>query len=155
MRQVYVFTTPKNAEKGYLKIGETKKQTVEERVAQQCPGQKKKILRRYVEKMPRYISPSNKVYGDYISDRYVHEVLERAGFEREKIDGSTEWFKCTVKDVDTAVLCLKCPTVLQGLFFDFPESVGKYIRDMEQYLKPGVIVMTRDGKKGVECYELL
>jgi len=87
--KLYAYTFPTYHKKGWIKVGDTTK-TIEERVKEQygtSNPEKYKILKEWD-------------IGNY-RDYDIHKILKQLGYIR--INKKREWFKCTIKDVDTAV----------------------------------------------------
>lgn len=102
--QIYAYKDNNPIYNGMLKIGYTTT-SVEERVASQYP-----VLR--PGELPYQIvfaESSMREDGSYFNDHDVHKLLIKQGFEQlyDQNGKATEWFKCTVKDVDSAVFTLK------------------------------------------------
>ncbi len=102
--QIYAYEDNNPIYSGMLKIGYTTT-SVEDRVASQYP-----ILR--PGELPYKIvfaESSMREDGSYFTDRDVHRVLVKQGFEQlsDQNGKDTEWFKCSVKDVESAVFTLK------------------------------------------------
>lgn len=91
MNYIYTYSTSIYLLLGWLKIGQTKHEEVEIRIKQQdgtsCPEK--------LERQSKHSVPS------WLSDTSIHNQLEKMGFER--VREGREWFKCTVKDVETAI----------------------------------------------------
>ena len=97
--QIYAYEDNNPIYKGLLKVGYTTKQDVAERVADQYP-----TLRPGEPPYKIVFSESSmREDGSYFTDHDVHKWLRLNGFDNP--DG--EWFKCTVKDVQSAVFTLK------------------------------------------------
>ncbi len=109
--RIYCYTTPEfenavwssdSSKKGFIKVGYTLKQSVEERIKQQFPvitphAKPYKVL---------FVSDAIKDNGDFFSDNQkggVHEGLIKLG--RKQVNG--EWFECTVDDVKNVILSIK------------------------------------------------
>lgn len=45
--------------------------------------------------------------GSIFTDKDVHTILDRKGFQKLPLNDSTEWYKCTVNDVRSAIVELK------------------------------------------------
>ena len=82
---------------GQLKVGYTTR-SVQERVAEQYPTQLPEQSYRI-----EYEASAMKSDGTSFTDHDVHKLLLARGFS----NSNGEWFKCTVKDVEAAVLALK------------------------------------------------
>ena len=94
IRKIYVYECP-SLYPGYVKIGETTKDDVEERIWEQFPQH------------PRHMGkPFNLLYecnaetsnGLYKTDKDVHLYLMKRGVRREK-----EWFQCTIAQAIEAI----------------------------------------------------
>lgn len=96
--QVYAYEDTNPNHKGLLKVGYTTT-NVEQRVADQFP-----VLT--PEKLPYKILVSESTMredGSYFTDHDVHKLLKQQGFNN--VNG--EWFKCSEKDVLSAIFTLK------------------------------------------------
>ena len=91
--QIYTYEDSNPIYKGLLKIGYTE-HSVEERVAEQYP------TRRPGELPYKIVFSKSSMRGDgtYFTDHDMHKLLRKLGFDNP--DG--EWFKCSVKDVESA-----------------------------------------------------
>lgn len=98
---IYAYEDPQY--KGMLKIGYTTR-NVETRVAEQYP-----IKRPDGSKPYKIVYSENAMYPDGTSftDHDVHRILKQKGI----INTGGEWFKCTVADVQAAVLAVKTHTI--------------------------------------------
>jgi len=97
---IYAYEEPHNTElSGYLKIGYTEK-NVQSRVAQQYP------TARPGEQPYRIVLEESAMINDGTSftDREIHKLLRKRGFLNPQ---KTEWFKCTVGDVKSAILSIR------------------------------------------------
>lgn len=89
---------------GYLKIGYTNR-TAKKRIEEQLHTSK-------VRYKIVLIESAMKPTGSCFSDKDVHKVLERKGFERlNPLDKTDEWFKCSVNDVKAAIVALRTGTL--------------------------------------------
>jgi len=111
---IYAYEEISNPElKGYLKIGYTEND-VKKRVAQQFPTARP-------GKLPYKIvleESAMKNDGSSFTDRDIHKLLRKRGFENPRTITSrkkTEWFKCSVKDVKSAILNLRNNTEYESL----------------------------------------
>lgn len=89
---------------GLLKIGYTTT-NVEQRVADQYPTLRPGDIPYKIV----FSESSVREDGSYFDDHEVHKILRKLGFENISDKGGkpTEWFKCSVKDVQSAVFTLK------------------------------------------------
>lgn len=107
---IYAYCDNNPEYKGLLKVGYTIK-TAQERVAEQYPTARP-------DKLPYKIvldEPAIRNNGTTFTDHEVHRILERRGFIRKK-DGKgkkTEWFKCSVTDVMSAINAIRSGTELE------------------------------------------
>ena len=86
--------------KGFLKVGYTDR-TAKERIEEQLHTSKVKYEIVLVES-----AMTND--GNCFTDKDVHKILERKGFRRlNPMDKTDEWFRCTVSDVEAAILSLR------------------------------------------------
>ena len=86
--------------KGFLKVGYTDR-TAKERIDEQLHTSKVKYEIVLVES-----AMTND--GNCFTDKDVHKILERKGFRRlNPMDKTDEWFRCTVSDVEVAILSLR------------------------------------------------
>lgn len=93
---------------GYLKVGYTTR-SIEDRMKEHYP-----TLTPTISYKVRYVEPALYSDGTAFTDHEVHKVLKKKGFPvvRDEENGkTTEWFKCTVKDVRAAVLAVKTHTL--------------------------------------------
>lgn len=96
--QVYAYEDNNPNYKGLLKVGYTTT-NVEKRVAEQYP-----TLRPDEKPYKIVFSESTmREDGSYFTDHDVHKILRKLGFDNP----NGEWFKCTVKDLQSAVFALK------------------------------------------------
>ena len=89
-----------DSHKGFLKVGYTDR-TAKERIDEQLHTSKVKYETVLVES-----AMTND--GNCFTDKDVHKILERKGFRRlNPMDKTDEWFRCTVSDVEAAILSLR------------------------------------------------
>jgi hypothetical protein len=112
---IYAYTTPQYKDKdwdgaktgkGLLKVGYTERDA-ETRIWEHFPTNGP-------EKQPFTILINESAIdnnGRFFSDHAVHAILEKKGFHRFQ---KTEWFECTVADVQNAILELKTGTEIQN-----------------------------------------
>ena len=91
--QIYAYEDSNPIYKGLLKIGHTE-HSVEERVAEQYPTRRPGELPYKIV----FSKSSMREDGTYFTDHDMHKLLRKLGFDNP--DG--EWFKCSVKDVESA-----------------------------------------------------
>ena len=98
--QIYGYIIPglKDHE-GYIKVGYTDREDVEERIHEQLGTSAIKHKTVFVESAVRKD-------GTCFSDTDVHKLLERKGFKRLN-DENNEWFNCEISDVKNAYLEVK------------------------------------------------
>ena len=98
---IYAYRLPGvDSHKGYLKVGFTNR-TAKERIDEQLHTSKIKYEIVLIES-----AMSND--GSCFTDKDVHRILERKGFQRlNPLDKTDEWFRCTVNDVLAAILSLR------------------------------------------------
>ena len=98
---IYAYRLPGvESHKGYLKVGFTNR-TAKERIDEQLHTSKIKYEIVLIES-----AMSND--GSCFTDKDVHRILERKGFQRlNPLDKTDEWFRCTVNDVLAAILSLR------------------------------------------------
>ena len=98
---IYAYRLPGvESHKGYLKVGFTNR-TVKERIDEQLHTSKIRYEIVLIES-----AMSND--GSCFTDKDVHRILERKGFQRlNPLDKTDEWFRCTVNDVLAAILSLR------------------------------------------------
>lgn len=98
---IYAYTLPDVAtHRGYLKIGYTER-SAEERVREQLhtSGLRYQIVLK---------TSAMRSDGSCFSDHEIHAVLRRRGFPQLRTgDDRNEWFRCSVRDVQSAVLAVK------------------------------------------------
>ena len=89
-----------DSHKGFLKVGYTDR-TAKERIDEQLHTSKVKYEIVLVES-----AMTND--GNCFTDKDVHKILERKGFRRlNPMDKTDEWFRCTVSDVEAAIISLR------------------------------------------------
>ena len=96
--QIYCYITPTVSENdGYIKIGYTDREDVEERIDEQLHtvGVSHKTL---------WHDTAVRSDGTTFTDKDIHRLLERKGFKKKYFNGDTnnEWFNCKLKDVQVA-----------------------------------------------------
>ncbi|MBQ2886597.1 MAG: GIY-YIG nuclease family protein [Alphaproteobacteria bacterium] len=98
---IYAYRLPGvESHKGYLKVGFTNR-TAKERIDEQLHTSKIRYEIVLIES-----AMSND--GSCFTDKDVHRILERKGFQRlNPLDRTDEWFRCTVNDVLAAILSLR------------------------------------------------
>ncbi len=98
---IYAYRLPGvESHKGYLKVGFTNR-TAKERIDEQLHTSKIKYEIVLIES-----AMSND--GSCFTDKDVHRILERKGFQRlNPLNKTDEWFRCTVNDVLAAILSLR------------------------------------------------
>ena len=98
---IYAYRLPGvESHKGYLKVGFTNR-TAKERIDEQLHTSKIRYEIVLIES-----AMSND--GSCFTDKDVHHILERKGFQRlNPLDKTDEWFRCTVNDVLAAILSLR------------------------------------------------
>ena len=85
---------------GYLKIGYTDR-TARERIDEQT-----QTVRLEYEVVLEQSAMAND--GSCFTDKDVHRLLEARGFvSLDPLDKTCEWYKCTVRDVEAAILSLR------------------------------------------------
>lgn len=97
---IYAYSEPNNPElSGLLKVGYTSR-SVEERMHEHYPTLKPGRKPYFVE----FVAPAMRSDGTTFMDHEVHHKLESHGFKRlrDKEGKPTEWFHCTVEDVQAA-----------------------------------------------------
>ena len=86
--------------KGYLKVGYTDR-TAKERIEEQLHTSK-------VHYEIVLVESAMSSDGSCFTDKDVHKLLERKGCRRlNPMDRTDEWFRCTVADVESAILTLR------------------------------------------------
>ena len=98
---IYAYRLPGvDSHKGYLKVGYTDR-TAKERIEEQLHTSKVAYEIVHVES-----AMTND--GSCFTDKDVHRLLERKGCPRlNPMDKTDEWFRCTVGDVEAAILALR------------------------------------------------
>lgn len=94
MNTLYVYTTETyRLFRGWRKVGQTKQESAEIRVAQQdgTSNPEPLIIERTFE------------VEDWISDSTIHAELVKMGKLRVRMDKDREWFECTIDDVQSAI----------------------------------------------------
>ena len=103
--QIYAYQDTNPIYAGLLKVGYTDRD-IDARVAQQYP-----TLRPGDKKPYKIVLRESAMYSDGTSftDHDLHKVLARRGFPalKDKDGKKTEWFRCSVKDVQAAIIALK------------------------------------------------
>ena len=95
--KIYAYTLPQVPEReGWIKIGQSKEQTVEKRIKAQLS--QANLHYEVLLDEPSIAGKRN------VTDREIHRYLEEQGFERE---GNSEWFRCTPEDVKIVLDFLK------------------------------------------------
>lgn len=85
---------------GYLKVGYTNR-TAKERIEEQLHTSK-------IKYKIEFVGSAMTNDGSCFTDKDVHKILERKGCHRlNPLDKTDEWFKCSVSDVEAAVLSLR------------------------------------------------
>ncbi len=92
---IYAFASTHPDHAGLLKVGYTEHKAAE-RIAQQFPGG-------FTGYDIRLIEPAMRPDGSSFTDRDVHRHLISRGIRHE----THEWFRCTVKDVQAAILAVR------------------------------------------------
>lgn len=93
----YIFPGLKDHD-GYIKIGYTDRENVEERIKEQAhPGT--------IKHETLFVESAMREDGTVFTDKDVHSLLKRKGFKKLIFNGDTnnEWFKCEKDDVLTAI----------------------------------------------------
>ena len=102
--QIYAYKDNHPQFSGYLKVGYTTR-SIEDRMREHyptlLPGEKPYEV--------VFLDSSMREDGSYFTDHDVHKLLNRLGFTNliDKDGKVTEWFNCSVKDVESAVFTLK------------------------------------------------
>ena len=98
---IYAYRLPGvDSHKGFLKIGYTER-TAKERIEEQLHTSKIKYEIVLVES-----AMAND--GSCFTDKDIHKILESKGCHRlNPLDKTDEWFKCSVSDVEAAILSLR------------------------------------------------
>ena len=98
---IYAYRLPGvESHKGYLKIGYTNR-TAQERIEEQLHTSKIK----YEIVLVKSAMAND---GSCFTDKDIHKILESKGCHRlNPLDKTDEWFKCSVSDVEAAVLSLR------------------------------------------------
>lgn len=97
--QIYGYTLPTDSEHtGYIKVGYTDKNDVEERIAEQ-------LHTATVSHETVLVESAMRTDGTCFTDKDVHNRLLRKGIKKKIFNSDTnnEWFKCSVEDVKTAI----------------------------------------------------
>lgn len=94
MNLIYIYTTETYRDyRGWRKVGQTRQDSAEIRVAQQDGTSNPE---------PLLIEKTFEV-DDWISDHTIHSELQKMGKIRVRMDKDREWFECSVDDVATAI----------------------------------------------------
>lgn len=98
---IYAYSLPGvDSHKGYLKVGYTNR-TAKERIEEQLHTSK-------IKYKIEFVGSAMTNDGFCFTDKDVHKILERKGCHRlNPLDKTDEWFKCSVSDVEAAVLSLR------------------------------------------------
>ncbi len=96
--QIYGYTIPDRDHEGYIKIGYTEKPDVEDRIWQQ-------LGTATIRHETLFAVSAMREDGSVFTDKDVHNLLLRKGFEKMVFDGTTnnEWIKCSKDDALTAI----------------------------------------------------
>ena len=92
---IYAFASTHPDHAGLMKVGYTE-QKAAERIAQQFPGG-------FTGYDIKLIEPAMRPDGSSFTDRDVHRHLRARGIKH----ATHEWFRCTVKDVQAAILAVR------------------------------------------------
>ncbi len=100
--QIYGYIYPNETEhKGYIKVGYTDKDDVEERIAQQLGTG---TIRHETVLVESAMRPD----GTCFTDHDIHRILRRKGKKMFNFgDKKNEWYKCTVNDIKNAIIELR------------------------------------------------
>ena len=100
IKKIYFYETPKSKEDGFIKIGQTKRDDVNERIKEQFTS-----AALYDEKDTDYNllheRPAFKSNGEEYSDKDFHKFLESKGVKRP--NPSKEWFEITLEQAKFAL----------------------------------------------------
>lgn len=100
LKKIYFYETPKSKEDGFIKIGETTRKDVRDRIEEQF-----KSAAIYDEKDTEYTllhqRPAFKANGEEYSDKDFHKFLESKGVK--KPNPSKEWFEITLDQAKVAL----------------------------------------------------
>lgn len=99
MNTLYVYTTETYRQfRGWRKVGQTRQESAEIRVAQQdgTSNPEPLIIERTFE------------VEDWISDSTIHAELVKMGKLRVRMDKDREWFECSIEDVQSAINNVQC-----------------------------------------------
>ena len=96
---IYAYSNPAPAYKGLLKVGYTTR-TAEQRIKEQFNVDQPKGLKPYTI---RFQSKAMRPDGSTFTDHDVHHVLTKKGIANK----GGEWFRCSVEDVEAAVLAVR------------------------------------------------
>lgn len=98
---IYAYSLPGvDSHNGYLKVGYTNR-TAKERIEEQLHTSK-------IKYKIEFVGSAMTNDGSCFTDKDVHKILERKGCHRlNPLDKTDEWFKCSVSDVEAAVLSLR------------------------------------------------
>lgn len=98
---IYAYRLPGvDSHKGFLKIGYTER-TAKERIEEQLHTSKIK----YEIVLVKSAMAND---GSCFTDKDIHKILESKGCHRlNPLDKTDEWFKCSVSDVEAAILSLR------------------------------------------------
>ncbi len=97
--QIYGYTIPGLADhEGYIKIGFTDKEDVEDRIAEQ-------LHTAAVKHKTVFVQSAMREDGTCFTDHDIHDLLKRKGFKQLNAgEDRNEWFKCSVDDALTAIM---------------------------------------------------
>ena len=130
---IYVYRLPDVlTHRGYLKVGFTDREDVEERINEQLhtSGIKHETI---------YTTSAMRSDGTCFMDHEIHAVLKRKGFKQlYNGEDKNEWFKCSLKDVEEAILEVRDEIITShgrtATFKMRPEQV-RAVQYTEEYFK--------------------
>ena len=129
--KIYAYTTPQHENLewegrrtgiGWLKVGETEQMTVETRIEQQF-GVNEPRVHGKPKYTVKFAMEAMREDGTSFSDHDVHRVLEHeigAKRLRDENNHLTEFFECTVEEVERAYIAVKNRCPVSGARKDFP-----------------------------------
>lgn len=95
----YIFPTVPDHQ-GYIKIGYTDKDDVEERIKEQ-------LGTATISHQTVLVESAMRSDGTCFTDHDIHKILQRKKKPMFKFDSKNEWYKCTVDDVKNAIIELR------------------------------------------------
>ncbi len=111
--KIYAYTTKEHQTKGWIKIGQTIRKSVDVRIKEQTQTSSPEIDTVIILFQTEAITSDGKMFTDHL----IHKILTEKGIKRL----SGEWFECTVDDLRNVILEIKTGRKLDSrkTLFDF------------------------------------